>query len=298
MGARGRVVKQCKKGREKDSKQKKKPDIVAKRNERQREKQYYKEYREKKRGDDEEAYLKHNAEVQKNWRENNQERVSQWRTNNVNYRLKGIKQQAGIKGLHWCDTMTKEVCTAMMTSPCFYCDLLSTETVNGIDRMDNCSHYTVSNCVPCCKLCNFTKIALDANTFVQRCAHISVCHGGEGEMNHTIWKDSKCSTYKAYTTRAERKELSFELTRETFDNIRDDVCLYCKKENTKTHSNGIDRSDNTLGYTSENSVACCGECNYMKGALHQSEFVKLCKKICVATRNKSIPEMPQRLSCI
>jgi hypothetical protein len=298
IGVKGTPVKRCKKCRDKDSKQKKKPETVLVRNERQREKQYYKVHREKKREEDEEAYLLHNAEIQKTWRQNNQERVSQWRTNNVNYRLKGIKQQAGIKRLTWCDTMTKEVCTKLMTNPCFYCDFLSTETVNGIDRMDNSTNYTISNCVSCCKRCNFMKTALDTNTFIKRCAHIALRHDGEGEIDNTIWKDSKCSTYKSYKTRAEKKNLSFELTKEMFDIITNNACVYCKKENTKTHRNGIDRAINSLGYTVENSRPCCGECNYMKGALNEVEFIDWCKRISTFTKDKHIPEMPQGLSCI
>ena len=298
IGARGKPVKSCKKCRDKDSKQKKKPETVLVRNERQREKQYYKEHREKKREEDEEAFLKHNAEVQRNWRNSHKEQVAKWKTNSVNTRLCAIKQQAGVKGLTWCDTMTKEVCITLMTNPCFYCDFLSTETVNGIDRMDNSTHYTISNCVSCCKRCNFMKTALDTNTFIKRCSHISLCHDSEGEFNNTIWKDSKCSTYKAYKTRAEKKILTFELTKEMFDMIRNNACFYCNKENTKTHSNGIDRADNTNGYTVENSRPCCSECNYMKGSLNEHEYIDWCKRISKATKDKHIQNMPQRLSCI
>ena len=300
IGVKGVPVKRCKKCREKDNNQKKKPETVLVRNERQREKQYYKVHREKKRNEDEEAFLKHNAEVQKSWRNSHKEHVAKWKTTSVNTRLCAMKQQAGVKGITWCETMTKEHCTTMMTSPCFYCDFLSTETVNGIDRMDNSKHYTVSNCVPCCKKCNFMKTALDAKTFIKRCSHISACHDGDGELDKSIWKDSNCSSYKSYIARAERKELAFELTREMFDTIRNSECFYCKKENTDTHSNGIDRDDNSIGYTIENTVSCCGECNYMKGSLHKMEYIDWCKIISAHNRfkNNTIPDMIERLSCI
>jgi len=98
IGKNGTTVKRCGKCREKDARQKASPEVKAKRNERQNDKKYYKSYREKKRGENEEEYLKHNAENMKQWRDKNKEHLTAWRTNNVNYRLKGIKQQAKAKG--------------------------------------------------------------------------------------------------------------------------------------------------------------------------------------------------------
>jgi hypothetical protein len=297
IGANGDTVKRCKRCRDKDSRQKKKPDVREKKNELLREKQYYKAHREKKREEDEEEYLKHNAEVHKAWRDSNKEHLSRWRTNNVNTRLNALKQGARYRNVDWCETMTYEVCATMMTSPCFYCGFLSTETVNGIDRMDNQSHYTLSNCVSCCKKCNFMKTALDANTFVKRCIHISYCHGGPGELQpRTLWRNSKCSPFSTYRTRATKKELAFELTKEDFNNITEKPCVYCQKENSDVHNNGIDRADDSLGYTIENAVTCCGECNYMKRELHKDEFIKQC--IQIASIPHTIPDMPQCTSSL
>ncbi len=38
-------------------------------------------------------------------------------------------------------------------------------TVNGVDRYDNNKGYIISNCVPCCTLCNYMKSALDYKQF-------------------------------------------------------------------------------------------------------------------------------------
>ena len=40
---------------------------------------------------------------------------------------------------------------------CFYC---GKPGPNGIDRVDNNKGYELSNCVPCCKHCNYVKGAL------------------------------------------------------------------------------------------------------------------------------------------
>jgi hypothetical protein len=59
IGKSGGIVKRCLKCREKDAKQKKRPDVIEKRNKRQNEKKYYITHREKKRVENEEDYLKY-----------------------------------------------------------------------------------------------------------------------------------------------------------------------------------------------------------------------------------------------
>lgn len=45
--------------------------------------------------------------------------------------------------------------------------------------------------------------------------------------------------------------------------------------------NGIDRKDNSKGYTLENCVPCCGKANQMKMSFGHDEFIALCKEIAV-----------------
>ena len=285
IGARGGIVKCCKKCRDKDILQKNKPEQILIRNKRQCEKQYYKAYREKKREENEEEYLKHNAEIQKNWRNNNKEQVAKWKTNNINFRLCSIKQQARKKGYEWSDTMTKEVCTDLMSDYCVYCNFKSTETVNGIDRVDNSIGYTISNCVSCCSTCNYMKCALNVNTFIKICSHVSGIHYNEGQINYDILQNTKRSNYSAYKTRAIKKNLEFEFSKEEFDTICKMICYYCHKQNNIDHTNGIDRVDNSIGYIQSNCVSCCSTCNYMKGSLEVNTFIKQCNTIYNTTKD-------------
>ena len=279
IGKNNQPVKRCTKCRDKDNRQKKKPDVIEKRNVRQNEKKYYIDHRIKKREENEEEYLKHNAEIARNWRNNNKEHVKKWRTNNFIYRLSGIKQQACIKGYVWDDALTNDVCHNLMTNNFFYYNFLSEETLNGIDRMDSAVHYKLNNCVSCCKTCNFMKTSLDVNTFINKCKHISKFNNGNGEYFPELFKNYNGCSYQNYKYRANKKELEFGLSKEEFENIRIANCHYCGKENTKFHQNGIDRKDNKNGYTFENSVSCCGACNYMKGEFNYIEFIEQCIKI-------------------
>ena len=90
--------------------------------------------------------------------------------------------------------------------------------------------------------------------------------------------------YKSYIRRSKQRDLLFELTKEQFKKITSSCCYYCNrppKSNIKTITrrlngdyfyNGIDRVNNTLGYTIQNSVPCCKTCNIAKRNLTIDEF--------------------------
>lgn len=279
IGKSGNIVKRCLKCREKDTKQKKRPDVIEKRNKRQNEKKYYIKYREKKREENEEEYLKHNAKNMRNWCNKNKDHLSEWRTQNFTHRFWAIKQQAQKKGIIWNDNLTDELCYKMMTSNCFYCNYFPDKSLNGIDRINSSGSYEESNTVSCCKNCNFIKGSLDPKTFIKRCQHISKHFGGNGILNKDVWSNSISVPYKEYIRRAIKKDLEFALTKEQFAKFTGDNCYYCNKETSDNHKNGIDRKDNDIGYIIENCVSCCGQCNQMKAALNDKEYIETCKRV-------------------
>lgn len=279
IGKKGDIVKRCLKCREKDAKQKKRPDIIEKRNERQRDKKYYVKYRENKRNENEEEYLKHNAENMKKWCQNNKKHLAEWKTQNFTHRFWAIKQQAQKKGILWNEDLTDEMCYKMMTSKCFYCNFISDKSLNGIDRMDGMGCYEKNNTVSCCKNCNFMKGNLDPTTFVKRCQHISKHFDGNGVLNEEVWPDTKSSNYNDYLKRASKKDLEFELTKEQFTKFINHNCYYCNKKSSKTHKNGVDRKDNDIGYIISNCSSCCSQCNYMKGCLNDKDYIDTCKRV-------------------
>jgi len=44
-------------------------------------------------------------------------------------------------------------------------------------------------------------------------------------------------------------------------------------------ANGIDRVDNSKGYSDTNCVPCCSECNHAKGTKSYGEFIKYLERI-------------------
>ena len=62
-------------------------------------------------------------------------------------------KRSAIKRKHaW--ELTESEFNDIIYSVCMYC---GADPVNGIDRIDNEDGYTVENCRPCCKVCNYAK---------------------------------------------------------------------------------------------------------------------------------------------
>lgn len=81
--------------------------------------------------------------------------------------------------------------------------------------------------------------------------------------------------YTMYKTTAKRKGLEFNLTLSEFTGLISKVCSYCGSKD----SIGVDRVDNEVGYTLENSSPCCTMCNMMKKNLPLEIFLEHCQKI-------------------
>jgi hypothetical protein len=95
-----------------------------------------------------------------------------------------------------------------------------------------------------------------------------------------------------YRSRARKIRVGFELTVEDVRLIVAKDCYYCGKapaqmtRNTKrSHGhyvyNGLDRRDNQAGYTLDNVLPCCGDCNRAKLAMSHDDFIALAKRIAV-----------------
>ncbi len=82
--------------------------------------------------------------------------------------------------------------------------------------------------------------------------------------------------YNTYKSGAERRGLEFSLTFEDFILFWEKPCFYCGE---KIEGIGIDRKNNSIGYTNENCIVCCKICNFMKHNLDENLFIKQCIKI-------------------
>ena len=101
-------------------------------------------------------------------------------SNYLNY-IRGAKD----RGLEF--NLTKDEFASLVSKNCYYCDTEPTEKkkkrefavrkMNGIDRLDSSVGYNLSNCVPCCKICNYMKLELSENEFLNHIKKI-LAHRG------------------------------------------------------------------------------------------------------------------------
>lgn len=100
---------------------------------------------------------------------------------------------------------------------------------------------------------------------------------------------SKNMLYKSYKRLATRRGIEFHLDMKQFLELTKSDCHYCGREPSQIQGdrklngnyvyNGIDRSDNKLGYKVGNCVPCCKYCNVAKMQMSEDEFLNLVKRI-------------------
>lgn len=98
--------------------------------------------------------------------------------------------------------------------------------------------------------------------------------------------------FREYKHGAKLRGKEFNLTKEEFTELIYKACYYCGTEHSMEKiiysrskspwvykCNGVDRLDNTLGYTNSNSVSCCKICNQAKHTFSAEEFLSWIKKV-------------------
>lgn len=74
--------------------------------------------------------------------------------------------------------------------------------------------------------------------------------------------------YKNYVRSCRNRNIFWEIPQEEFAKLTSQQCTYCGKEPAqqwkKYTYNGIDRINPKQGYTRDNAVTACGECNGIK----------------------------------
>ena len=99
-----------------------------------------------------------------------------------------------------------------------------------------------------------------------------------------------------YKKQAETRGYLFHLSEPEFRSLTGRDCYYCgtpPKQKVKTHKNtghyeynGVDRKDNTKGYTTDNCVPCCFICNRAKSSFSQEDFQDWIKRLTLFNKDK------------
>lgn len=95
------------------------------------------------------------------------------------YKKGATKRQLGFQ-------LSKEEFEALTKQNCHYCDTAPrlmtkdsghvTRYMNGVDRLNSDLDYTIENCVPCCKTCNYMKLDSSVEDFLKQVQKIASKH--------------------------------------------------------------------------------------------------------------------------
>ncbi len=87
--------------------------------------------------------------------------------------------------------------------------------------------------------------------------------------------------YNTYKQNACKRNIEFSLSYDEFLPLTSTNCVYCgsvptnkiNRFNNEVVYQGIDRTDNNVGYTESNSVPCCKFCNIAKNDNSVEDFL-------------------------
>lgn len=82
--------------------------------------------------------------------------------------------------------------------------------------------------------------------------------------------------YVIYKKSAVQRGIGFSITEAAFVSFWGKPCTYCGAEILTV---GLDRMDSDKGYTTDNVVSCCADCNYGKRTRAPEEFIEHCHRV-------------------
>lgn len=110
----------------------------------------------------------------------------------------------------------------------------------------------------------------------------------------------------SYKANARKRNIEWYLSREEVRTLTSQNCYYCNSKpnlvsrTSKTNMtieglkrseylwNGLDRINNSLGYTMENTRPCCQICNWMKSDMAELDFLNHLNNVTNHLRNKNV----------
>lgn len=112
------------------------------------------------------------------------------------------------------------------------------------------------------------------------CGRLARLREQVGVKNPAYKNGSYCAEnrkFAAYKYRADKKEIAFDLSKETFDTLVNGSCAYCGL----LQCGGVDRVENSLGYIEGNCVGACSKCNRMKNSHGKQDFLSHIQNILI-----------------
>jgi hypothetical protein len=182
---------------------------------------------------------------------------------------------------------------SIVCQPCFYCGTITSGESIGIDRFDNSKGYIVENCRPCCDTCNRMKWTFHPTFFIEKCKILASKPTPPGFFQTwTCYYNCPQPLYVQYRQDAQKRGYEFSLTRKEFALIIAKPCYLCNYDGIT----GVDRIDNTFGYTTHNCRSCCYSCNMSKADIKYNTIIQTAHMVAATWTDTSMLEVPSQPS--
>ncbi len=240
----------------------------------------YREYRQKLREENEELFLKNNAEKMRAWRLKNKENCDIWNSKEFVKYLSECKGKTLFE-----DSLSNYDWYQLLTNECYYCGSVPEEGYNVFDIPSAEDKQLIQeNIITSCKVCKSMKIDTSSLKFIQRCQHISAFHGCDGILDYSIWDNLTVTyCYSKYITICKTKNIVFSIDKDVFQSLIKSNCYCCDKsyniKQIEPNKNRLSTKNLIDGYTPENTITVCNNCYNMKLSMDIDSFIGQCKKV-------------------
>lgn len=119
---------------------------------------------------------------------------------------------------------------------------------------------------------------------------LSIAHKGQVSSQRIAYGQASLNhLYAGYQKRANRSKRDFDISIAQFKELIIKNCFYCGSSPNGMYYankltcyggikfNGLDRKNNSEGYTTRNVVPCCKICNYAKHTRNHHDFIEWIK---------------------
>lgn len=190
------------------------------------------------------------------------------------------RKRKSSKKYPYSEDFTDDIFFDKMKDGCIYCG----DPATTIDRLDSSLDHIPQNCVGCCQPCNSSKNNSDLDTFMRKAFYRTFGEYFDEETD--IWSDNiRKPRYDKAKKNSQRQNREFALTHEDWDVLSTKNCEYCRRSRPCGKWFGVDRVIPDGGYTLNNTVSCCPDCNYDKWVFSVEEMKKRNEQIANRLRN-------------
>ena len=118
-------------------------------------------------------------------------------------------------------------------------------------------------------------------------SYCKVCCRARKHAWYELTKNDPKVRFKNLKSSSKQRKLEVTITLAEYTELCKQVCHYCSASLEKHTGSGLDRKDNAIGYTLENTVTCCSACNAGKGEFYSYEEWQVMIKACIRYRKKN-----------